>query len=292
MFIYEKVFFILLIIAFAYTLKRGGIFKEEHALPFINYVIYFALPFTIFKNLRFLEIGKEVLGVVLIAWGAIFLSILFAFLFGKFLKLEEKTLRAFLLVSSFGNTAFMGYPFLYALEGNEGLKYAILYDQLGSFLMVITLGLFLAIGKFDLKELILFPPFIALVLSFLLHGVRFPQFFEHSVEIISGSLIPVILFSLGLRLNFTDMKSDYRTLFSALFIKMFLVPLLILVFLKIFGLTSLPYRVALIESAMPPMVFAGVLALKYELDFRLAFSAITLGIVISLFTVPVFRILL
>jgi len=172
------------------------------------------------------------------------------------------------------------------------LKFAIIYDQLGSFPMVITLGLFLAVGSFNLKELILFPPFIALILSFLLHGVEFPEFFENSVGIISGSLIPVILFSLGLRLNFKDMKSDYRTLLLALFVKMFLVPTIILIFIKMFKFTSLPYRVALVESAMPPMVFAGVLALKYELDFKLAFSAITSGIILSLFTVPLFRLLL
>jgi len=290
--LYERVFFIVFIIVFAYALKRGKIFKEEHAVAFINYVIYFSLPFTVFKNLRFLEIKGEVLGVILIAWSAILISFLAAFILGKVLELKEKTFRAFILVSSFGNTAFMGYPFVYALEGSEGLKYAILYDQLGSFVMVITVGLFIAVGRFNLKELLLFPPFIALVLSFIFYKVKFPYFFENSIQIISASLIPVILFSLGLRLNFEDIKADYKTLFTALFIKMILSPVLILLVLKTLGFNSLPYRVALIESAMPPMVFAGVLALKYELDFRLAFSAITLGILISLLTVPLFRLLL
>ncbi|HIP43175.1 MAG TPA: AEC family transporter [Aquifex aeolicus] len=288
MMLFDKVLFIILVIFFAYSLKKINIFKENDVIIFINFVIYFALPLSILKNLRFININKDVLILPLIAWISILISIFIAYIVGKLLKLKIETLKSFILISSFGNTAFMGYPFVFALEGKEALTYAIIYDQLGSFLLVITLGLLIAVGRIAIKELLTFPPFIALILSFLFHNVHFPSFLEYFLEIVSSSLIPVILFSLGLRLEFKDFNYDKKVLFLALFIKMIVVPSMLLFLLKSMGLNSLPYKVALLETAMPPMVFAGVLTLKYQLDYKLAFSAITLGIVISLFTVPLF----
>ena len=286
--IYEKIAFIVLIIAFAYTLKRLKVFKSEDSILFVNYVIYFALPLTIIKNFSSINLKTELIVIPVFAWLSIFIGIFFSLLLGKLLSLKEDTLRAFILVSSFGNTAFLGYPFSYALFGEGGLTYAIIFDQLGSFTLVITLGLFIAIGKLSLKELITFPPFIALVFSLLLQGFSFPEFINYFLSVSSYSLIPVILFSLGLRFEILDSLSSPKLIISALLVKMFLVPTSILMLLKLLSLQGEIYGVILLESGMPPMVFAGVLALKYKLNFKLAFSAITLGIPLSFITIPFF----
>ncbi|NPA32609.1 MAG: AEC family transporter [Aquificae bacterium] len=283
----SRVSFIVLIILSAYLLKRIGVFSDRDAKPFINFVIYFALPSTVLVNLRFVELGSEVFLVVLLAWFSVIFSLLCAFFLGRLSGLEGGSFRAFLLVSSFGNTAFLGYPFVYALEGKEGLAYAIIYDQLGSFLLVITLGLFIAVGRLELRSVITFPPFLALVLSLLLHGYRFPKFLEDFLLVVSSSLIPVILFSLGLRVDMSGLRVR-RDVVLALFVKMFLSPLAVLFLLKLLGLSGGVYRVVLIESAMPPMVFSGVLAVRYGLDEKLAFSAIVLGIPVSFLSVPFF----
>ncbi|WP_461831450.1 AEC family transporter [Aquifex sp.] len=284
----EKTLFIPLVLSFAYFLKRFNVFREEDSKVLINYVIYFALPSAVLQNLRFTDIGTDTLVIPLIAWFSIFLSFTLALFIGKVLRLDKSSFKAFLLVSTFGNTAFMGYPFVFVFEGEEGLKYAIIYDQLGSFLLVISLGLFIAIGRISVKELISFPPFIALVLSLLFHKKHLPEFLEYSIEVISLSLIPVILFSLGLRLDFNRISYELKPVVVSLLIKMVITPFILLALFKVLDLKGLPYRVALIETAMPPMVFAGVLALKYGLNYRLAFSSITLGIILAFFTVPFF----
>ena len=285
--LYERLLFIVIIIGFAYFLKKLKVFNENDSQTFVNYVIYFALPLTIIKNFSTIEFENNLIHIPIFAWISIILGLFFSYLLGQFLSLPQDSLKAFMLISSFGNTAFLGYPFSYALFGEEGLTYAIIFDQLGSFTLVITLGLFIAIGKFNLKELITFPPFIALCLSLFLRNVSLPEFLDYFLRVSSASLIPVILFSLGLRSEPVKSFSSPKVLISALFIKMFLVPLNILILLKIFSLEGRIYEVVLLESGMPPMVFAGVLALKYKLDFRLAFSAITIGIPLSFVTVPI-----
>jgi len=285
---YERVLFVALIFLLAYTLKLFRVFKEEDAGAFINYVIYFSLPALVFGKVREIELTGEAVGVVLSAWLIILASIALSFLVGKLLRMESKTLKAFVLVSSFGNTAFMGYPFAFALFGDEGLRFAVLYDQLGSFLLVVSVGFLIATGRFSLKEVLLFPPFVALVFALLSRSLEVPLFLSMFVDISGKSLIPVVLFALGLKFSPRHLLDSMGNAFLTVSLKMLIVPLLVLIGLKTLGLDTLNYRVVLLESTMPPMVMAGVLAIKYGLDDKLAISSITLGLILSFFTVPIF----
>jgi predicted permease len=282
----DRVLFVALILLISYALKRLSLFREEHSVQFINYVIYFSLPALVFQKVRELDLGSRSVEVPLFAWAVIGASLVVSLLVGKALRLGSRTLRAFVLVSSFGNTAFMGYPFTYAFFGDEGLKYAILYDQLGSFLMVVSVGFFVATGKFSLREVFFFPPFLALVGGILLRGVGLPAVLEDFLEVSGKSLIPVVLFAIGLKFSLSHLSNSLGLTFLSLLIKMVLAPLAVLIVLKAGGLEELHHRVILLESAMPPMVMAGVLAIKYGLDEKVALSSITLGIALSFITVP------
>ena len=284
---YERVLFVALILLIAYLFKLLGVFREDHSKTFIDYVIYFSLPALVIQKVREVPLTAEALGVVLIAWVSIGFSLLVSFLLGKLLGFEGRSLRALLLVSSFGNTAFLGYPFTFALFGDEGLKYAVLYDQLGSFLLVVSVGFLIATGRFSLREVILFPPFLALLLGLLSRGVQFPDGLNTFLEVSGKSLIPTVLFAIGLRFSPSHVPRAAKGTALAIGIKMILIPLVLALLLKAFHIQELPYRVALLETSMPPMVMAGVLAIKYGLDEGLALSAVTLGILLSFLTVPV-----
>ncbi|MEN3039749.1 MAG: AEC family transporter, partial [Candidatus Kryptonium sp.] len=52
------------------------------------------------------------------------------------------------------------------------------------------------------------------------------------------------------------------------------------------------YMVSVLESAMPTMIMASVLVLKYGLNHNLAFASAGIGIVISFFSVPFWVLLL
>lgn len=283
---YERLFFLVAIILFSYALKRAKVFKEEDAKVFIDFVIYFSLPLTVVDSIKGLDSGRVALEVAGFAWSTMLFSSALALLVGKLLGLKGRTFRSFILVSTLGNTAFLGYPYAYALFGEEGLKYAILYDQLGSFLAVITLGLLVATGRFSLREILSFPPFWGLVLGFVLMGKELPPYAERLLQVASDSLIPVILFSLGLKLNLRGIKESIGLSTVSIGLKMVAVPLVLALLLKVLGLSQLHHKVVLLESSMPAMVMSAVLAIKYGLDAKLAVSAVTLGIFVSFLTVP------
>ncbi len=282
----ERVLPALLIFLSGFLLKRVGILKPKEAEPLVNYVLFFSLPILVFREVRKVQLSHETAGVVLVAWGTILGSLILSFLLGKALGMGERTLRSFLLVSSFGNTAFLGYPFTFALFGEEGLRFAVLYDQIGSFLLVVSVGFYLSRGSFSLKEVLTFPPFPALLLGLFLGDLKFPGFFEGFLKVVGDSLIPVVLFSMGLRFETSHIKGVAGYTLLSLFIKMVLSPLVLLLLLKLLSLDSTGYRVALLETSMPPMVMAGVLAIKYGLDERLALSSIALGVPLSFLTTP------
>jgi len=241
-------------------------------------VIYFSLPVLAFREMRRLPLDPETFGVVFVAWTVILFSLGLSFLVGRLMGFGGGTLRSFLLVASFGNTAFLGYPFAYAFFGSEGLTYAVLYDQLGSFPLVVSLGFLIARGGFSLRDVFLFPPLPALVAGVLSRGFPLPGGVELFLDMVSASLVPVVLFAVGLRFEVSDLRGSLKGALSALAVKMAVSPFLALVLMEVLELKGVGYRVALLESAMPPMIMAGVLALRYRLDEGLALCAITLGI--------------
>ena len=287
----DRILFIPLIFFSAYFLKFVGVFREKHSEVFVNYVLYFALPALTFDLARNIEVSVSSAGVVLTAWASTGLGLLFSALLSKVLRLGTETKRALMLLSSLGNTAFLGYPFAWAYFGESGFTYAVLYDQIGSFLAVITLGFVIAIGKIDLREVITFPPLFALIAGFLMKGHNVPQPVEKFLDIAGGSLIPTVLFALGLKLSLSNLRGSALTGTIAIAIKMIAVPLCIFAVLKVSGAEGEPYRVALLQSSMPPMVMAGILAMRFGLDFSLALFAITGGMLVSFVSVPVMMVL-
>jgi Predicted permeases len=268
-------------------LRHFGVFKEEQEKVLINYVMYFALPILAFKTGHQVKLGAEVIKVSLLAWASIVLCMLVAYIIARLYKLSDKDLRTFLLVSSFGNTAFLGYPYASSYFGQEGLQIAIIYDNLGSFLMVSFLGVMVASGKPDLRKVLLFPPFLGLVFGFVFKGIPLHPSLDKALNFVAHSTLPVILFALGLSLNLSGIRDHLNLSLLAILIKVSVSVFAASLVGRFMELSPIAFKVSLLESAMPPMMFSAVLALKYNLNPNLAFASVGLGMVLSFLYVPV-----
>ncbi|MEZ0361087.1 MAG: AEC family transporter [Hydrogenobacter sp.] len=278
---------VFLIIALGYFLRKSRVFKREDAKVFIDYVVYVALPAVSFKSAHSLGLGKNTVTVVILSWTGISVCILISYILGRIIKLRSGDLKTFVLVSSFGNTAFLGYPYTLSFFGEEGLKYAVIYDSLGSFLLISTVGFLISKGNVAFKELFTFPPFLGLMLGFTLKGYTLEPFIVEFLNTIASSLSPVVLFALGLSLSLSGIRRYLKLSLAALFIKMILSVLITYSISKLLSVESPILEVSLLEAGMPSMMMAGILALKYGLNYELAFASIGFGILLSFFTVPV-----
>jgi predicted permease len=267
-------------------LKHFGVFQKEQERVLINYVMHFALPILAFKAGHQIKLGLEVIKIFSLAWASIVLCMSVAYIIAQLFRLSNKDLRTFLLVSSFGNTAFLGYPYAFSYFGQEGLQIAIIYDNLGSFLMVSFLGVIVASGKPDLKEVLLFPPFLGLVLGFVLRGIPLHPSLEEALDFVAHSTLPVILFALGLSINLSGIRDHLKLSLLAILIKVSVSVLAVYLVGRFMELSPIAFKVSLLESAMPPMMFSAVLALRYNLNPNLAFASVGLGMILSFFYVP------
>jgi malate permease and related proteins len=183
-----------------------------------------------------------------------------------------------------------------AFFGDNAIPYALLYDQLGSFLALATYGsIILAIygtGESKptiesvVKKVISFPPFIALVLAFILKAFPYPHFAVSLLKILASTLVPLVMVAVGFQLKLRLSREVTTQLSIGLSIKLIAAPLVALFLCKAAGLEGEAVQVSIFEAGMPPMVSAGALAILTNLSPTLAAALVGLGIILSFATLP------
>ncbi|MEN3034398.1 MAG: AEC family transporter [Aquificaceae bacterium] len=271
--------YIPLILGFILGLKK--IFTKEDAKTLINFVIYLSLPALSFKTSSTIPINTQNIKIAICAYLTISLCVLTSYLVAKSMRLEKSDEKSFIVVSSFGNTAFLGFPLTISLLGESYLPYAVIYDGLGSFLAISTLGIMVLSGKPDLKTPLLFPPFIGFLLGIFLRPLGLYPVLSHLVEFLISPLMPVVLFALGLGLRFEP--ANLKLLAMALGIKILISPLFAFLIATALGLPATALKVCVLESSMPTMLTASALILKFGHNYQLAITSSTIGITLWLF---------
>ena len=279
----DKVLLITGIFTLAILLRKAGIVRERHAGMLAGYVITVSLPCLTLMTIGTLDLKNAHFDIAVIAWAVMTVGALLSYGVARAAGLSEKRLRTFMLASTFPNTAFLGYPFAYSLFGAAGLSYAVIYDQMGMFPFFITLGFFIAGGKESLIQMLRFPPLIALIVAFILNWSGFPP--SGAVAKIIGGIgwttLPLTIFIIGLKVRFIAFR-DIKGVSACLVLRMLVMPALLFLILHFIGKEAMPYRVAIMESAMPPALTTGILAIQYRLDEEMAVACISVGTVISL----------
>jgi predicted permease len=278
-----------LLVGSGFFLKTLRVFKTEDTTVFVNYIIYFALPVAVLSVIHDFHFKVSNLVIPFSAWFSQLISTFLVFTIFKRLIKDEKSLKTFFLTTTFGNTAFVGYPVNYALFGDKGLAYAILYDVLGNFLVVTTFAIYIITGKPDWRLIYKFPPLGALILAFLLKPIPLvvlKSFFGY----VKASITPTILFALGLRLEPKGVFKNLKWATISVAFRMLLIPSAVLCFLiflsRFIDIDFTTAAVTLLQSAMPPFVMSVVLSEKYKLNSDLAIASVNLGLVILLISLP------
>jgi len=279
----DKVLLITGIFTLALLLRRFGVMRETYVGMLVSYVMTVSLPCLTLMTIGTLDLKHAHFDIAVIAWAVMTVGALLSYCVARAAGLSGKRLRTFMLASTFPNTAFLGYPFAYSLFGAAGLSYAVIYDQMGMFPFFITLGFFIAGGKESLGHMLRFPPLIALIAAFILNWSGFPPS-GPVAKIIGGigwTTLPLTIFIIGLKVRFIALR-DIKGVSACLVLRMLVMPALLFLILHFIGKEAMPYRVAIMESAMPPALTTGILAIQYQLDEEMAVACISVGTVISL----------
>lgn len=287
-------------------LQRSRQFPQNTGQILNAYVIYVALPAVVLQKIPSLTFGKELLYPALMPWLLLALTVPVLLALSKWFKWSRLTTGAMLIVVPLGNTSFVGFPMVEAFFGPEGIPYALLYDQLGSFFILSIYATIIAAiyshepgtdtqrpsaGAIALR-IAKFPPFVALVVALLLRGVDYPAAMSQFVDSLAITLVPVIMVAVGYQLKFRLPQEDRGPLYWALGLKLVATPVIALAVLYWFGLEQLAVQVTIMEAAMPAMISAGALAIMAGLAPTLSAAIVGYGVLLCFVTLPLWYVLI
>ena len=284
------------------ALKRIPDFSDDTGNVLNLFVIYISLPALILLKISQLVFSKSLLVPAFMPWGMLLFSCALILLLSRVLNWERATTGCLLLLIPLGNTSFLGVPMVKAFFGENAIPYALLYDQLGSFLALATYGsLILAIYgtgeskptiKGVVKKVVSFPPFVALVFALIFKAFPYPPIVVNLLKILAATLIPLVMIAVGFQLTLRLDRKVISQLSIGLSIKLIAAPLIALFFCKLAGLEGKAVEVSIFEAGMPPMVSAGALAILANLSPVLTAALVGIGIILSFVTLPMLHQLL
>ena len=202
----------------------------------------------------------------------------------KWLKVDYKT---FVPPMMFNNSGNMGIPLMVLAFGQQAIAAAVV-------LFVVEMALHFSLGAYIMdhrtrfSRLLRMPMIIAtlLGLAISISGWEMPQVFAISVKMLGDISVPLLLFSLGVRLNGVTFKDWRIGLWGAM-----LCPIsgLLMVWLvsPLLHLSPLQQSLLMIFGALPPAVLNYIVSEQYHQEPEKVASLVMLGNLGSLIFMPI-----
>jgi predicted permease len=283
--------------ALGFSLRRrlGNALRLSVAGMLNRYVVYIALPALVLVYLPGIDPDGALALPILSAWGIFALSAVIVLLAARRAGWSRGVTGALLFTVPLGNTSFLGVPFTLVFFGESGLPYTLVYDQLGSFLILSTVGIFLLAlysGKrFRWRDavwrMLRFPAFLALLAALFLGESGLPDLLYRPLSWLAASLSPAAMIAVGLQLRLRFEPAERGAFLFGLGVKLLLAPLILLGVFLLVGLEGTAAQVSVFETAMAPMVSSSTLAILAGLEAEFVASLLGYGILASFVTVPV-----
>jgi hypothetical protein len=285
--------FICLLIGMGLRAAKG---VPENAHAGLNaFIIHISLPSLIILQIHNVTLHAHLLLCITMPWLMFALGVWFFRALSARLKFTRETAGALMLSGGLASTSFVGLPMIEAFFGTSNMVTGILIDQLGTFLVLSTLGITVAtiysagtVSKVAIfKRIIAFPPLLALIVAFALMPFEFPGWVAEALKRLGDTLAPLSLVSVGLQLRFDQTRGLKIALATGLGFKLLLAPAVLAVFyFSILGTAEEVMRVTLFEAAMGPQISAAIVAIQHGLNPPLVSLMVGVGISLSFLTLP------
>lgn len=296
----ESFFLILLYLAIGAGCKRIQRFGPETPMVLNTFVLYIALPALILQKIPSLHFSVDLLIPALVPWLLLVIVAGLILLISRYLQWSKEVTVALLIVLPLGNTSFLGFPMISAFFGDSHLPYALIYDQVGSFVALATYSTMLAAvyspnhttsstgwsARAMLMKIITFPPFIALVIALLMRGIPYPSLLQNLINQLAATLVPLIMIAVGYSFQWGIAGERFSPIAVGLTIKLMLMPFLVWMGCHWLGLSGKAVDVSIFEAAMPPMISAGAIAITAGLAPRMVTALVGFGLMASFVTLP------
>jgi predicted permease len=273
-----------------------------------KFIITVSLPCliiaTVGTNLHYDMLGTLALGS-LAALGLGITGIAFALLFRRlFIPPQEQGRRLFISLCSMQNSGYLPIPLVAAVLPEQLIPEGLLL----TFVYIMVMGaLFWSLGVRLITEgtakdwrenirNIANPPFIAVLFGLLFlvpqikAGFTALPFLQESLTLVGNTTIPLVMIvlggSFGSGISFHNRGG--RIMGISALVKMMIIPVLVLLFVKVFEMNRIFGFVLVLQAAMPAAMNHIVVAREYGGNIPLTARTLFFHYVLSIVTVPIF----
>jgi predicted permease len=277
------------------VLRRLGRLPEATPAVLNGFVVHVSLPALTLHHLRHLEFDASVAGPLAMAWVLFAAGAAFFFAAQRLFRWSSATTGALILTGALGNTSFVGVPMIECFFGREHVGLGILIDQLGTYVVLSTVGLLVAAtlssgelsARAVARRIFGFPPFLAVLVALASAPLPLPGWADALFARLGDTLAPLALLSVGFQLRLCALRARWQPLAAGLGYKLVAGPLVVLAALATFADLDDPVmQVAVFEAAMAPMIGGAIVAAQHRLDPDLTTLMVGIGIPLSFLTVP------
>ena len=289
---------VFLMLALGMLCQRVRLFSDNAAETLNRVVLYVLLPAAVLRFASKLTLDISLFGLVAVPWLILLASMAAVEMLARLWRFSPQAKAVLLLCVPLSNSSFLGYPLVQAMLGDAALPFAVVYDQFGSFVMLSTWGVWvLARYAGDTppslrdvaQRMIRFPPLIALLAALTLMPAAPPHVVDAVLQRLSDAILPVVSLAVGLQLRLRLSRVHWAPLASGVLLKLLLMPMVAWGIAWTFDLQGAMAQVAVLETAMPPMITAGALAISHRLAPELAAALVGWGMVLSLGSLPLWH---
>lgn len=194
----------------------------------------------------------------------------------------------------YANVSFMGIPLVYGIFGNEGVFYVTASITIFNILLW-THGIIMMSGskEMNLKSMLktlMSPSIIAVVfgMMFYLLQIRLPGVINQAINYVADLNTPFAMLIAGVTIGRTNiLKSLIKPrIYLVTFIKLLLVPLILVLIYSRFPLNKMVYIIAIIMAASPTAATSILFSIKYEKNSVLAVEIFTMTTILCAITIP------
>ena len=270
-----------------------------------KYALWIGFPALVINSLSQLDLeGGPILQLILINSAYIVACILLAYPVSRLLKLSNLQRRTLFLIFAFGNVAYLGMPVLQNMMGEQILPVAAILSAVYVF-WLLTLALVLVevhaeegqlhISKL-MASLVKNPLLLSVMVGVLIlaFNIRLPAALAKTISMFSGSVTPIVLFSLGIFMGFQSRGTLRDWAFTGVFVVITMILFPALFHLSIRG-SNMPadyIKASILDAAMPLGLTPYALSQQYHLDTPFTARTVVLATLVSVVILPIWSLIL
>lgn len=302
---FDAVLPLFLIILGGILFSRTKIASEEWVDVLNRYALWIGFPALVITLLARLDFSQSNYSVMIIVNSAFFIvATLLAFPYSRLFGFTRLRRRTLFLILAYGNVTYLGIPVLQTVLGDEALPAGALLSAIYVF-WLLTLGLVLVESSGDTPfrpwqlalKLITNPLLMSVFIGLLLAATRLqmPQFISRSLGMLSQSVTPVVLFSLGIFMGFQkigQLREWGQIAIFSLTIMLIIPGIFWLVISQTGWLRGMDMEASILEAAMPVGLTPYALSQQYRLDTTFTARVVLLSTSLSLILLPLWIVII